>query len=71
MTYRAETVLTTFVAVLVLQSRVGDRDDSLIVDHQVRIVRAANAAGSCANRTPRAVRASYKGRVSISPRTGA
>ena len=37
-----------FVAVLVLQSRVGDWDDSLIVDHQVRIVRAANATSAYA-----------------------
>lgn len=37
-----------FVAVLVLQSRVGDRDDNPIVDHQVRIVRAANAASAYA-----------------------
>lgn len=29
-----------FVAVLVLQSRVANREDDLIVDHQVRIVRA-------------------------------
>jgi hypothetical protein len=32
-----------FVAVLVLQSRVGDRDDRPIVDHQVRVIRASNA----------------------------
>jgi hypothetical protein len=32
--------------VLVLQSKVGDGDDNPIVDHQVRIVRAANAAGA-------------------------
>ena len=37
-----------FVAVLVLQSRVGDWDDNPIVDHQVRIVRAANATGAYA-----------------------
>ena len=37
-----------FVAVLVLQSRVGDRDDNPIVDHQVRIVRAASAASAYA-----------------------
>ena len=32
-----------FVAVLVLQSRGGNRADDPIVDHQVRIVRAATA----------------------------
>jgi len=32
-----------FVAVLVLQSRVGDSDDQPIVDHQVRIIEAPNA----------------------------
>jgi hypothetical protein len=32
--------------VLVLQSKVGDGDDNPIVDHQVRIVRAANATGA-------------------------
>ena len=35
-----------FVAVLVLQSRLGERDDNPIVDHQVRLVRAANAASA-------------------------
>jgi Domain of unknown function (DUF4288) len=32
-----------FIAVLVLQSRVGAWDDNPIVDHQIRIIRAANA----------------------------
>jgi len=32
-----------FVTVLVLQSTIGDLDDSPIVDHQVRIIRAPNA----------------------------
>ena len=35
-----------FVAVLVLQSRVGDRDESPIVDHQIRIIRAPNATSA-------------------------
>lgn len=37
-----------FVAVVVLQSRVGDWDESPIVDHQVRIVRAPNAKSAYA-----------------------
>ena len=37
-----------FVAVLILQSRVGDWDDNPLVDHQVRIVRAANATSAYA-----------------------
>jgi hypothetical protein len=32
-----------FVAVLVLQSRVGLQDEDPIVDHQVRLIRATNA----------------------------
>jgi len=35
-----------FVAVLVLQSRVGDWDDQPIVDHQVRIIEAPNASSA-------------------------
>ena len=35
-----------FIAVLVLQSRVGTWDDDPLVDHQVRIVRAADAEGA-------------------------
>ena len=31
-----------FVAVLVMQSRVTNREEDLIVDHQVRIIRAPN-----------------------------
>jgi uncharacterized protein DUF4288 len=37
-----------FVAVLVLQSRVGDQDDNPIVDHQVRLIRALNAKAAYA-----------------------
>jgi uncharacterized protein DUF4288 len=51
-----------FVAVLVLQSRVGDWDDNPIVDHQVRIVRAANATSAHARalRLGAAENATYK-----------
>jgi Domain of unknown function (DUF4288) len=35
-----------FVAVLVLESRVGTRDDSPIVDHQIRIIEAPTAASA-------------------------
>ncbi len=37
-----------FVAVLVLQSRVGDWDDGPIVDHQVRLVEAPDAKSAYA-----------------------
>jgi hypothetical protein len=37
-----------FVAVLVLQSRVGDWDDNPIVDHQVRIIEASDARSAYA-----------------------
>lgn len=37
-----------FVAVLVLQSRAGDRDEDPIVDHQVRIIRAPSATSAYA-----------------------
>jgi uncharacterized protein DUF4288 len=33
-----------YVAVLVLQSRVANREEDLIVDHQVRIIRAPSGA---------------------------
>lgn len=35
-----------FVAVLILESRVGTRDDSPIVDHQVRVIAAPSAAAA-------------------------
>jgi hypothetical protein len=54
-----------FVAVLVLQSRVGEQDDKPIVDHQVRLIRALNvkAAYARALEFGKAENASYKNQV--------
>ena len=52
-----------FVAVLILESRVGPRDDSPIVDHQVRVIAAPSAAAAYTHalETGKAENATVKG----------